>query len=157
VPQAKRTYEYIIRKNLPVIAEQTEDIPHKELAKTYNRGDCYICSAKAGGFEMGVIEAQTCGLPVLVTDHTFMNEQVVDGRNGFLVHLDGKKPFMKSEYGGIWGNISVDDLADRMMFYVDNPNIARVHGVWGMSWVNRTYKWSNCGRIIYGEILKCKK
>jgi len=154
VPQAKRTRNYIIRKNLPVIAEQTEDIPHRELAKTYNRGDCYICSAKAGGFEMGVIEAQACGLPVLVTDHTFMNEQVIDGKNGFLINRDSKKPFVKSDYGGIWANIDVEDLANHMMFYVDHPEIAKTHGVYGMSWVNKTYKWSNCGKTVYEQIQK---
>lgn len=154
VPQAKRTHNYIVRKNLPVIMEQMEDIPHKELVKTYNRGDCFICSAKAGGFEMGVIEAQACGLPVLVTDHTFMNEQVVDGKNGFLVHLDRKKPYLKSEHGGIWGNISIKDLTDKIMFYVDHPEIAKVHGNWGMVWVNQTYKWKTVGDILYEQIKK---
>jgi len=41
-----------------------------------------------------------------------------------------------------------------MAFYVDHPEIARTHGVWGMGWVNKTYKWSRCGRIIYEQIKK---
>ena len=157
VPQAIKTHNYIVRKNLPVIAEQMEDVSHEEIVKTYNRGDCYICSAKAGGFEMGVIEAQACGLPVLVTDHTFMNEQVVDGKNGFLVYRDKLKPYVRSDYGTIWGNISVKDLTDKMMFYVDHPEIAKSHGNFGMSFVNSYYQWKTVGDILYGEILKCKK
>jgi len=150
-PQARRTYNYISHKRLPIIMEQMADTPHKELAKTYNRGDCFVCTSKAGGFEMNVIEAQACGLPVLVTDHTFMNEQVVDGKNGFLIK---KQNFVRSNYGSVWANVDVNDLAQKMAYYVDRPEMVKIHGRYGMAFVDKFYKWSRAGKTLYDEIKK---
>jgi len=151
-PLAKRTAYYLRQKRLPtVITEQMTNCPHEELRYTYNRGDCLICSSKAGGFELGVIEAQACGLPVLCTDHTFMREQIVDGKSGFLVPIE---KFTVSRYGSLWGNISVSNLSEKMRYYVENPKQAKLAGNYGREYVKQTYSWVKSGKVLYNEITK---
>jgi len=156
VPQAQRTLQYInrtpeLRNN--ILYEQMEDNPHQELAKTYNRGDCFICSSKAGGFEMGIIEASASGLPVLVTDHTFMNEQVVNGKSGFLIPI---KKHTVSKYGSLWGSISITDLTEKMLYYLEHQDIARNHGIWGSHYVRQAYRWEWSGKQLYNTIKEAK-
>ena len=148
--EAQRTLRYINKQRIPnIIKEQFEDGPHEDVATTYNRGDCFLCTAKAGGFELGVIEAGACGLPVLVTNHTFMNEQVVHGKSGYLISLE---KHTRSRYGSIWGAISIPHLYERMKYYLDNSNIAKQHGNYGMVFVNKNYRWSRSGKILYEAI-----
>jgi len=151
-PNAERTYVYIKYRNLPVIVEQMQDIPHDELAKTYNRGDCYICSSKAGGFELGIIEANACGLPALVTDHTFMNELVVQAKSGWRIPIE---KITKSQYGSYWGNIDVAKLAERMMFMSKNPDYTKQMGLYAIQHVKQNYTWNNAGQILHNELTKC--
>ena len=151
-PQAQLSLQYInvrYKRNSSVITEQMTDTPHKEMARTYNRGDCYLCSSKAGGFEMGCSEANACQLPILVSNHTFMNERVIDSKNGYLINIS---KYVQSRYGSIWANIDIKDLISKMKFYVEHPEIAELHGNYGMSYVNKFFKWKTNGDIIYNEI-----
>lgn len=147
-PLAQRTLRYITQKRLPIIKEQMVNCPHEQLVYTYNRGDCYVCSSKAGGFELGIIEANACGLPVLCTNHTFMNEQVVHNKNGLLVPVSS---VTVSKYHSLWGRINIDRLAEAMKYYVNNPEIASGHGNYGRAYVRHNFRWDKVGEILYNE------
>jgi len=129
--------------------EQQSNCPHEELVYTYNQGNVFICSAKAGGFEMSIIEANACGLATIVTNHTFMNEQVLHEKSGLLVGLEKK---VISHYKSLWGNIDVNELCNAMKYYVDYPELARVHGNFGRAWVKQRFNWKSSGDKLYETI-----
>jgi len=129
---------------------QMADCPHKELVVPYNMGDVYLCTSKAGGFEMGINEAMACGLPALVGDWTFMNERVVDGKNGFLIPVE---EFERSKYDTIWGKVSVDALADKMVWCAENVEKVKAMGRWVREYVKESYSWEREAEKLKKEIL----
>jgi glycosyltransferase involved in cell wall biosynthesis len=48
--------------------------PHDYVASVYNAGDVLLAATMSEGFGIPIIEAQACGLPVLVTDFSAMPE-----------------------------------------------------------------------------------
>jgi glycosyltransferase involved in cell wall biosynthesis len=51
-------------------------IPPETMAKMYNGLDVFINLARGEGFGIPIIEAQSCGVPVIATDYTAMTELV---------------------------------------------------------------------------------
>lgn len=149
-PNAKRTLSYLKKKEIKFIQETKYGCPHSHLARTYNSGDVLLCPSKAGAFEMQIIEAMACGKPALVTDWTFMNEHVINGRNGFKVPCEDWK---SSSYGGIWGNISIDRLSAIMEWCINNQQLIRHMGLWARNYVMEHYKWKDCAKDLYTSIV----
>jgi glycosyltransferase involved in cell wall biosynthesis len=53
-------------------------VPDDELNKIYNCFDIFVLPTMAEGFGLPIVEAQSCGIPVLVTDYSACSELVVD-------------------------------------------------------------------------------
>src|SRR3990167_2078922 len=53
------------------------------MAKIYNTFDCLLCPSTNEGFGLPIIEAQACGIPVIVNDFTSMPELIIEGETGF--------------------------------------------------------------------------
>lgn len=51
-------------------------IPAEHLALMYNAADCFLGASMSEGFGIPIIEAQACGVPVIVTDFSAMPELV---------------------------------------------------------------------------------
>jgi len=148
---------YIEKKDLPIVLDHTEDIPHHEMNLTYNKGDVNICTAKAGGFEMGITESAACSLMSLVTDWTFMNENVVDGKSGFRIPVKDFARPPKAHFAlsrsRIWGNISVDKLSEKMYWCYLNQELTRAMGKWARYNAATKYKWKDVAYIVKEEVL----
>jgi len=163
-PSARRVLQYIQMRNLPFDLDQMADVPHAEIGDVYNRADAFVCTSKAGGFEMSINEAGACGLPTLCTDWTFMNENVVHEKSGFLIPVEGychpPKPDPREvrtsdlAYGRIWGNISVDRLAERMLWCYLNQDAVKAMGRWSMANVRRNFQWKDIAEKLKNEILE---
>jgi glycosyltransferase involved in cell wall biosynthesis len=145
-PNAKKTNYYLEHKGIDVIKESLQNCPHQELVKTYNRGHMLVCTSSAGGFEMQTIEAPSCGVPVLVNDWNFMNEQIINGRNGFRVPCS---EYTQESYGRVWGKIDVDRLAKIMEWSVNNQTLCEHMGRWGRNYVQEKYNWKDIGKTLY--------
>jgi len=130
---------------------------HEYLAKIYSACHAFISSSKAGACEMSVLESQACGTPVLCTDWTFMNENVIEGKTGFKIPIDGysiqPKLQDKDGSGRIWGNISVDKLAEKMIWMVKNPKRSWKMGMNGMDFMRKNYSWKDVAEKLYDEII----
>tara|TARA_B110000483_G_scaffold11081_1_gene12865 strand:- start:320 stop:1498 length:1179 start_codon:yes stop_codon:yes gene_type:complete len=51
----------------------------------YYNNDLLICSSFVEGFPLSILEAMSIGLPIISTDVGGVNEQIKNGKNGFLV------------------------------------------------------------------------
>jgi len=161
-PNGERFLQYMLRKNLPVDLEQmsaVKDLPHGDMALLYSKADVNLCSSMAGGFEMGVTEAAACQVSSIVTDWTFMNENVVHNKSGWVVPTSGSiYPDMRGRTSGvhnrIWGEISIDALADRMLWCYMNQLEVRRAGIWAREYVKETYHWPTIAKKLKDEILE---
>lgn len=54
---------------------------------TLHQADVFVHPSYEDGFGYAPMEALACGVPVIVTDHTGMQEYVQEGRNGFVVPI----------------------------------------------------------------------
>ena len=136
-------------KELPIIRDQTKDVPHGDIRNIYANCDALIITSKAGGFELQSIEAQACGVIPLVNNWTFMNETVVDEQSGFLVDIENTTT---QPDGRIWGNVSVDELAKCMVYCVENQEKIKSMGIWARKYVQETYDWKTIADILYQEM-----
>lgn len=161
---AKRTARYLrYKRDLPVIMTQMEAGPQEQLRRIYNTGDVFVCTTKAGGFEMGITEAMACGKPAVITDWTFMNESgnIENYENGFKIPVadtcgdtailyNGKR--WGVPLGRKWGNISINALADAMKYCVENPDIVKQMGEIALDDVQK-YDWRWVAEKLYKEIM----
>ena len=60
-------------------------IPLEEMPSFYNTLDAYVCASASEGFSLSVLEAASCGVPIISTKITGCTELITDGDNGFFV------------------------------------------------------------------------
>lgn len=59
----------------------------EDLVKIYNTFDCLLCPSRNEGFGVPIAEAQSCGVPAIVTDFTAMRDLVIEGVTGYKVKV----------------------------------------------------------------------
>ena len=142
--------DYILNQKLPILMDAMVDYSFEQLAHFYSSFHAYICSAKASEFEMEILEANACALPTLVTDWTFMNENVKNGETGFLIPTESHDV---RPNGTIWGNISIDQLAKQMAWMLENQNKAGEMGIDGLFWI-RENSWQTVAETLFDNIIE---
>lgn len=60
-------------------------MPRVELPAVYGASDVYVLPSLAEGFPLTAIEAMACGLPSILSEHTFAHDVITDGRDGYVV------------------------------------------------------------------------
>jgi len=160
----QRTARYLrYKRDLPIILNQMELGPQDNIRQILNAGDVFVCTSKAGGFEMGITEALACGLPALVTDWDFMREVIESYHNGFAIPItntcgdtvelwNGRR--WGVPLGRIWGNISINALADAMRHCVRSPDLVKEMGQHAIQYVKQKYNWTCIAGKLYKEIVE---
>ncbi len=77
---------------------------HSVINQVMNVFDCLLQPSRTEGFGLSSIEAQACGIPVIVTNFSAMPELIVDGKTGLLVDVQ------KYEYSAQFGYWAVPDM-----------------------------------------------
>lgn len=60
-------------------------VPHEQIGQLYQSSDVFILPSLSEGMARVGIEALGCGLPLICTDHSGVNDLIVDGENGFVI------------------------------------------------------------------------
>ena len=81
IPAAKKAN---VKVNLAMRATGTH-IPLEEMPSFYSTLSAYVCASASEGFSLSVLEAASCGVPIISTKITGCIELIEDGYNGFLV------------------------------------------------------------------------
>jgi glycosyltransferase involved in cell wall biosynthesis len=112
---------------------------------------------------MSITEAMACGKVPLVTDWTFMNEAIKSYENGFLIPIantcgDTTELYNGSPWGiplgRIWGNVSINALAETMGACLTDQDLIKEMGKRGIEHVRRNYDWLDISGKLYREIMK---
>jgi glycosyltransferase involved in cell wall biosynthesis len=59
----------------------------ESLASEIHNGDVFVFPSLAEGFGLVILEAMSCGLPVITTNHTGAPDVMIDGQHGFIVPI----------------------------------------------------------------------
>ena len=84
----------------------------EDVSNLLESADVFVFPSYREGRPRVVLEAMAKGRPVITTDTVGCRETVVDGESGFFVSIG-----------------SVDDLVDRMIFFIRNPDAVKEFGV----------------------------
>jgi glycosyltransferase involved in cell wall biosynthesis len=79
-------------------------VPRSRLPELYAQADVFVLPSLAEGFPQTALEAMACGLPVVVSRHTFAEDVVRDNENGFVIPIR-----------------DADALADRLRLLARDP------------------------------------
>lgn len=63
-------------------------VTHDELAKEYINADAFVFPTLGEGYGLVVLEALSCGLPVLCSNRAGGNDVIQDGINGYVISMD---------------------------------------------------------------------
>jgi len=86
--------------------------------------DTFCALSRAESFGVAVLEASSCGLPVVVNNIGGLQEVVDSGQTGFVVNaLDCKS------------------VVEKLMFIAKNPEEGKKMGLKGREWVEKKYSW----------------
>jgi len=66
-------------------------IKREDMGNIFNAFDCYLAPSTNGGFEIPIIEAGSCGVPVITQPFTAMKDLVIDGETGYMCKTATKR------------------------------------------------------------------
>jgi glycosyltransferase involved in cell wall biosynthesis len=96
-----------------------------EMPAFYQGLDVYICASLSEGFSLSVLEAASCGLPIISTRVGGCEDLIESGINGFLV------------------NRNVEEFRDKILYLSQNEQLRATIGRRIRDTVLRDYSWSN--------------
>jgi len=107
----------------------------KEMAQYYERASLFCLPTKLEPFGIVFIEAMTWKLPVVATNIGAVPDFISDGENGYLVEP---------------GNIN--QLADRLITLIRDPNKCRTFGEKSFDIICNRYTWDKVGKVLENNI-----
>jgi glycosyltransferase involved in cell wall biosynthesis len=110
-------------------------VPNEDLPKYYNLADVAVLPSvdKSEAFGLALVEAMSCGKPVIASNLPGVRSVVTEKLNGLLVEPKNS-----------------DDLAAKINFFLSNPGEAYEFGKAGRNKVKLKYDWSIIGHKLDG-------
>ena len=122
----------------------------------YHLGDVYVYPTRLEGIGLTMVEALSCGLPVITTDCPPMNEFVTPGNNGSLVAVDR---LVARADGYYWPQslVNVTSLRQQMMSYVGDDSALAISKRRARAYAEQFLDWhKNAAELpeFTGSVLK---
>lgn len=113
--------------------------PHKIVFKWLKSADLFVLPSHREGLPNAVIEAMSCGLPVVATNVGGIPEIVEDGKTGILVNPK-----------------DAESLTKAIDFIINNDDVATEMGMAGRKKIEKEFSWQKSAREIcriYNKVL----
>lgn len=127
-------------------------LPVSELIKLYQASDAFLLSSLGEGFGMPLLEAQACGLPLVVSDNTVIRE--VTGGHASYVRCPG---LLAGQNAGrvVWMRApDPEHLAEQIFRLVANPDLRQEQAEKGLHNAHK-FSWQQTGLLLAAELAKC--
>jgi len=130
-----------------------------ELAAFLYHPHCLVYPASAESFGLMPLEALACGLPVILTDYSGMQEYMtpetcIPLKVKAIVDADLTNKMFGSE--ARWAQPDEDDLAEKMVWVYENREEAKEIGRMASKYVVNNWTWLNAGAKAKRELLKLR-
>jgi glycosyltransferase involved in cell wall biosynthesis len=119
-----------------------------EIARLYQSADAYVSPYSAEGFNMPVLEAVACGLPVICTAGGPTDDFTTDE---FALRIESKLvPVQPApDCGGFALQVEFDHLIHQMMAAVESPGLAAKARFAGPAFVRERFTWEKiCSELM---------
>lgn len=120
-----------------------------EMAQIMNCFDCLLIPSTNEGFGVPAVEAQACGVPVIVNDFTAMPELIKEGETGYKCAISQKRFTPLLSYVGV---PDINSLAD-CMFRVYNKDRVKM-GELARKWAVQEYDMEMIYKTKWSPFLK---
>tara|TARA_A100001011_G_scaffold400536_1_gene515993 strand:+ start:7620 stop:8735 length:1116 start_codon:yes stop_codon:yes gene_type:complete len=106
----------------------------------FNLGDIYIYPTHMEGVGLTITESMSCGMPVVTSNFSTMNEWIDDNVDGRLIDLSkikkGRRPTMK-----VYADIN--HISEIMIDYIKNPDKVNQHSINARKKIEKCYNWDD--------------
>jgi len=135
--------------------KMTEDslVSPMQLAEIYQIADAFVLPSAGGGFEIPMVEAQACGIPLITTAFCTGPEFCRGEAANNLFDYMGGQTFLEEKYGilvpfrevishqqgGIWAVVDIEILANAMLHAKNSPDRLRSMGLLASEFVKKEY------------------
>jgi len=106
-------------------------INHVELLDYYHVIDIFVVPSLIESFGVVVVEAASCGLPVIASNVNGLPETVIDGETGFLVPPQNPQI-----------------IAEKISYLINNPEIRKRMGKAARKFVEENYVWKKNAALM---------
>lgn len=103
-------------------------------APFYNLMEVFVLPTYREGFPTVTLEASSMMLPVISTRATGCEESVIENQTGIFVKNDAT------------------DIADKILMYINNPDIKKQHGIAGRKFVKENFEQHKIWNIIHERL-----
>lgn len=83
----------------------TGPVLHSEVSKLLLESDVFVFPSLGEGLSLSTLEAAACGLPLIVTENSGVNDAMTDGKEGFVIPIQSTKA-----------------LIDKMGWFINHPD-----------------------------------
>lgn len=112
-------------------------VPQNELYKYYSQANVFVLPSIEEGLAMVQLQAMACGLPLIVTTNTGGEDIVRDDIDGFIIPIR-----------------DVEKLKEKILFFYENPDIAKKMGENAKERAKLSFTWHDYGEKIFESYSK---
>ena len=126
--------------------------PHRRMAKLYQTADLYVSPYRAEGFNMPVLEAAACGLPVICTGGGATDDFVTDE---FARKIHSTRVAVSvEELDGVRLEPTLEHLIALMTLAIEEPAWRRLAAEAGPTHARAHYTWDQIAQRLVKELLE---
>lgn len=114
-------------------------VPHAYLYKYYSQGSVFILPSLEEGMAKVIMEAMSCGLPVIATENTGASDIVRHGLDGFIIPVR-----------------NIAEIKEKMLYMYENQSLCRDMGVCAKNRLKSGFTWNDyADRVVnaFNQIL----
>jgi glycosyltransferase involved in cell wall biosynthesis len=120
---------YANQLNLNSIIKWHGWLERSKILELYQHSDCLLNLSLYEGMPNVVLEAMSCGLPIIASKVIGNDAVVQHGKTGYLVDLK-----------------NTSQLQEILLSLLDNPKLAKQLGHTGRDWVVKAFSWANVAK-----------
>lgn len=115
-------------------------LPFSEVAKLYQMADAYVSPYGAEGFNLPVLEAAACGLPIICTKGGATDDFT---NSDFALHIDSQLVVPSWNESAIWLNADLDHLVELMHFIIEKDGFRESARIKASEYVLQNFTWQH--------------